>query len=307
MIPPPLRDGCLYIDNSSMELFTTCPRQAYYYIIRKRELNKDKIALDFGTAFHAVLEHLYKTYGTAYRSAAENGAVLQFAASQVLNTPEDDYRTIGYLVEAVQQYLLQYPAEVFSIAQVNTAPAVELPFAMPLGTVDTHSWGKVTIIWTGKIDLIYRTSSGFGFIDHKTTSMMGPQYFHEFEFAHQMYGYTAATEFITGAKVSEFTINALGCRKPSRTGNKFEFVRHSVSIQRDLLDEWHTDTLSLVSDFLAHCERGYFPKATKWCMAKYGACQYRAVCSLSPDQRDLALSTSEYKDVTWSPLKEKQV
>jgi len=307
-IAPPLVDGCFYIDNSSMELFTTCPRQAYYYIIRRLELNRSKVALDFGGAFHNVLEFTYKNFKHSYRSAADNAQILQFTALQSYPVPEDDYRTTSYLLDAVSKYLNDYPAEAFEIATLpNGQPAVEVPFAMPIGTVETASWGKVTVIWTGKIDLIYRSRTRLGIMDHKTTSMMGPQFFTEFEIAHQMYGYNAAAEFIMGEECGEITINGLGCRKPTvkGKGEKFEFNRHIIPTTRPLLDEWHTDSLALVSDFLSHCERGYFPKATKWCMGKYGACQFRQVCTLNPANRELALSTSEFKPVTWNPLEKK--
>lgn len=302
-IQPPLKDGVFYIDNSSMELFTTCPRQAYYYIIRRLELNKSKIALDFGGAFHSVLEYLYKKYGNSYRTVADNTDIITYASKQVLNTPEGDHRTTGYLVEAVSKYLNDHPAEVWApMTLPNGEPAVEVPFAMPIGTVDTASFGSITIVWTGKIDLAYRSNGRIGLLDHKTTSMMGPGFFTEFEFSHQMYGYAAALEYIFGEPCDEITINGLGCRKPTRTGKMHEYARHTIPINRALLDEWHTDSLALVSDFFGHCERGYFPKATKWCVGKYGACQFRAVCSLAPAHRELALSTSEFRPVTWDPL-----
>lgn len=305
-IPPPLRDNVLYIDNSSMELFTTCPRQAYYYIIRRLELNRDKIALDFGGALHKVLEYLYRTYGNNYRSNSDNADVIKFAQRIELRTPEDDYRTNAYLVDAVVEYLTKHPAEVFTLLSEPSQPskpAVELPFAMPIGEIETELWGKVIIIWTGRIDLPYRSQNRLGIMDHKSTSMMGPQFFTEFEIAHQMYGYVAATEYIFGEQVSEVTINALGCRKPTKSGQRYEFERHIIPVTRPLLDEWHDDSMAIVSDFLAHCARGYFPKHTKWCIGKYGPCQFRAVCSLNPEHRELALSTSEYRTVTWDPLK----
>ena len=302
-IPPPLKDGVFYIDNSSMELFTTCPRQAYLYIIRRLELNRSRIALDFGGAFHNALEYLYKKYGNTYRSIAENTDVIQYTATLPLATPEDDYRTSSYLVDGISKYLNDHPAEVWvPMTLPNGQPAVEIPFAMPIGTVDTASFGTITIVWTGKIDLAYKSDGRLGLMDHKTTSMMGPGFFSEFEIAHQMYGYAAALEYIFNEPCAEITINGLGCRKPTKTGVKFEFLRHSIPINRALLDEWHVDSLALVSDFFAHCERGYFPKATKWCVAKYGSCQYRAVCSLAPEHRELALSTSEFRPVTWDPL-----
>lgn len=293
----------LYIDNSSMELFTTCSRQAEYYLVRKVELNRDCIALSFGEAFHDVLRFIYTEFGTAYRNTEQNSRIVAYAANLVLPTPEDDYRTTSYLVSAVLKYLSTYPAEPYTIATMPSGiKAVEVPFMFPLGVIVSPIYGRITVMWTGRIDLVYRSGHKLGIIDHKTTSMLGPQFFAEFEIAHQMYGYAAACEYIFGETVHEITINALGCRKPTRTGVQYEFTRSIIPITRALLDEWHRDSLALVSDFISHAERGYFPKCTKWCINKYGPCQYRGVCTLDPAMRESALSTSEFKPVTWNPL-----
>lgn len=299
----PLLDGVLYIDNSSMELFTTCPRQAYYNLIRKREINKDRIALSFGESFHAVLDYLYRKYGTAYRSQADNADVLRYAATRELHPPEDDHRTTSYLVSAVAKYLTDYPAEPWELVTLPSgAPAVEVPFMYPLGTIESKVFGPIKIVWTGRIDLMYRSRGKLGIMDHKTTSMMGTQFFAEFEISHQFYGYTAASEYILGEPVSEVAINGLGCRKPTRTGTALEFQRHIIPISRPLVDEWHHDCLTIVANYISYAETGYFPKHTKWCVGKYGPCQYRSICTLDPAHRDIALSTSEYRDVTWNPL-----
>lgn len=306
--PIPLRlvDGCLYIDNSSTELLTTCRRQAYYNIVRKLELNREGSALAFGEAFHTVLEHLYRTHGTGYRDAAANADIIRYASARVLNPPIDDYRTTPYLVDAIGTYLTQYPGEGFSIARMPSGePAIELPFAMPLGTISSSVYGPIRVIWTGKIDMVYDSQSRLGVMDHKTTSMMGPQFFAEFEFAHQMYGYVAATEYILGRQVDEICINGLGCRKPTRTGQKFEFSRHLIPVSRAHLAEWHVDCMAILSSFVADCESGYLPKMTKWCINKYGGCQYRGVCAVAPEHRESVLSTSEFRPVTWTPLRPK--
>lgn len=306
MLPPihlPLVDGVLYIDNSSMELFTTCPRQAYYYVIRKLELNRSRIALDFGDRFHFLLETLYKRHGSSYRTGEDNANLLALAQQQILPTPEDDYRTTGYLVQAFETYLAQYPAERFDIAITPSGePAIEIPFMFPLGTIQSGMFGPITVVWTGKIDMGYRSSGRLGIMDHKSTSMMGPQFFAEFEIAHQMYGYTAAAEHIFGEPVHEICINGLGCRKPTRTGKTFEFSRHIIPVNRDLLAEWHDDCLYAVKNFIQCAEEGYFPKFTKWCVSKYGPCQYRGVCTQSPQHRESTLATNEFRPVVWDPL-----
>lgn len=311
-IMPPLKDGVLYIDNSGMELFSTCKRQMYYNQIRRIELNKTKIALDFGSAFHHVLEHLYKTHGTSYRGQEQNQEVIKFAQLgqfmesgelRTLATPEDDYRTVPYLVQGVSKYLSDYPAEPFSIVTMPSGqPGIEVPFAFPLGKVVSTVFGTITVVWTGRLDLVYRLDGRLGIQDHKTTSMMGPQFFAEFDIAHQFYGYAAALEYILGEPVSEVMINGLGCRKPTRTGIQFEYNRHYIPINRSLLDEWHRDSLALVTDYIRSCELGYFPKQTKWCIGKYGSCQYRGLCTLPPDHRESAINTSEFRAMTWNPL-----
>lgn len=304
-LPLPLVDGVLYIDNTCMELFNTCPRQAYYYKVLKKELNKSRIALDFGKAFHEVLDYLYRKYGTSYRNAEANSDILRYAQSLHLDTPDDDYRSNAYLVGAVSKYLSDYPAESFSLATApDGKPAIEIPFARPLGIINSPVFGRVVVVWTGRIDLVYRQPGRLGIIDHKTTSMMGPQYFAEFDLSNQFYGYAEAAEFIFGEQISEVTVNGLGCRKPSvkGTGKQYEFARHIVPISRSLLAEWKLDALAAITSFIRCAEDGYFPKYTKWCVNKYGPCQYRAICTLNPEHREAALSTSEYRDVLWNPL-----
>lgn len=303
-LPLPLVDGCLYIDNTSLETFTTCPRQSQYYILQRKELNRDRIALSFGEAFHDVLREMYTRFGVSYRSASDNAAVLAYAQTRQLTPPIDDYRTTSYLVTGVDKYLAQYPAEPFTIASMpDGTPGIEIPFTFPLGVIDSPIYGRITIIWTGKIDLVYRSNGRLGLMDHKTTSIMGASYFTEFEIAHQFYGYAAALEYILHEPVGEICVNGLGCRKPTRTGVPYEFSRHVIPVSRALLNEWHDDTLAILRTFISHAEHGYFPKHTKWCVAKYGACQFRALCTLDPEMRPHALNTSEFKAVTWSPLK----
>lgn len=307
-IQPPLKDGVLEIDNTALEQFSTCRRQAYYYLIRRIESNRSKIALDFGGAFHKVLEFMYKTYGPSYRNKLDNDAILQYAQSipPWENPNGDDYRTVPYLVQGVSNYLNSYPAEPFSFATLPSGQVgIEVPFIFPIAKIESPVFGTIPVMWKGVMDVLYRRDGLLGVCDHKTTSIMGPQFMAEFEISHQFYGYVAAAEYITGEKVSEIMVNGIGCRKPTikGTGKTFENQRGLIAVNRSLLAEWHNDTLALITDFIACCEQGYFPKQTKWCVGKYGACQYRSLCTLSPEHRESAINTSEFRPVVWDPLK----
>lgn len=322
-IPIPLIDGdTLLIDNSSLETFITCPRSAQYMVCLKRKPSGDRSALRFGQIIHKALEVRYRSAAPMLaQTPAIEGAMLAVLAQEFANwqPPEDDFRTHSFAVELINRYGIQYPFESFDILRFpDGRPFVEVPFALPLGEIEIDDTllvkdvatnttaprhvAKIKIIWTGKIDLGYKSNGRNYLMDHKTTSMMGPSFFAEFELSHQMHGYHWAAEALMNEPFEGFTINALATRRPTKTGKALEFERKVFTTSRPHLDEWQQDCLHIVSDFLEMVRRGYLPKHTKWCVGKYGLCQYHKVCSLSPSHRDLMLGSGEYTDVTWSPL-----
>lgn len=167
----------------------------------------------------------------------------------------------------------------------------------------THVYiGTVYVLWTGRIDLIVRMDGLLWIMDHKTTQMMGPQFFEDFVLSNQTVGYAWAGQQIIQEPIAGFVLNALCVRKPTKTGTATEFERRRFLYEQEQLDEWHENTLVLVSDFLHHLARGYFPMETKWCFGKYGRCQYHSVCTQPKKDRELALGSSDFRNVTWSPL-----
>lgn len=322
-LPIPLLDDCFFIDNSSMEYQVTCPRSAEYYILRRRELNRTRSALEFGKIIHKALEARYLR-GTGVITPE----IFQAMLSQVdegfktFTPDENDFRNYDIAISALQKYSVDYAFEPFQVwKDADGKPAVELPFAFPLGTIEaqrellvkdgvtgtvsTRYVGTITVVWKGKIDLIYTMNNMLYGLDHKTTSIMGPQFFQEFELSHQVHGYSWAIRQLTGKLPSGFTINGLGIRKPTKSGKALEFIRHTIPIFSGLVAEWEKDSIHIVSDFIEMASRGYMPKHTKWCQGKYGACQYKQVCLLpDPSHREIALGSNEYRDVTWDPLKE---
>lgn len=319
----PLVDGdTLFIDNSTLETFTTCARQAMYFAGLKRQGNGERVALKFGGIAHKVLEARYRAATSMYAQSPEVERVMVATAEKEYATwqpPMDDFRNYSCMIELIQRYGLEYPFENFDIVKTPAGvPMVEVPFALKLGTltidadlpvrqsdgqISVRHVGTINLVWTGKIDIGAQLDNRLYIWDHKTTSVMGPSYFKEFDLSHAMIGYSWATEQILGRPVYGYVINAIGVRKPTKTGKAFEFVRQTYVLDRWKVDEWVTDTLHLVADFVENIRRGYAPKCTKWCFGKYGECQFFRVCSLPPEQREFMLyQTTEFGDVTWSPL-----
>jgi hypothetical protein len=310
------QEATFFIDNSSTERFDTCARSAEYYLSRRREGNREKPALKFGGIIHKILQH---RYNFLHKSAAELAPELIEVASKEFEKytpPDGDYRNFAMAVDVINQYVLQYNYEPFEILTLDGKLANEVPFAVPLATIDLNStlaiWDgpsvievpitKLHIVWKGKIDLILKRESRIYGMDHKTTSMMGAAYFQDFVISGQIYGYSWAIRKLTNIIPAGYIMNALGVRLPTKTGKKLEFSRFTVMIYSDLIDEWERDTTHKIVDFIEMARRGYMPKQTKWCAGKYGTCEYHGVCTMVPSMRDVALSTNEFKDVTWDPL-----
>lgn len=319
MTPLPLIDDALFIDNSSLERFTTCPRSAEYYLCRKRESSDDRIALQFGKNIHTILEARYKHNPNVDTSTSD---LMLAAARDAFSTwkfdDAEEFRNFSTACTFIEKYNTHYPLEGFEFLRLPSGqPAIEVPFAVPLGELEVDAvvsvrsqTGDITerhlstlkVIWTGRIDLILRREGRIFIMDHKTTSMMGPQYFKEFDLSSQVYGYLWAASTLLQQPVAGFIVNAMAFRKPTPKGKPYEFQRYPIPADDSLLKEWQVDTMHIVSDFVEMAKRAYFPKHTKWCVGKYGPCPYLPICSLPPHQRDLMLMSGNYKTVEWNPL-----
>ena len=329
MHPLPLIDDALFIDNSSLERFTTCPRSAQYYICNKRESSDERIALSFGKAIHKILEARYKHNPNVVTkipgvTSVSTEELMLSAAKDAFATWSDEnpeeFRNFSTAVTFIEKYNTHYPMEGFEILQLPSGgPAIEVPFAVPLGalqidgdlavrspdgTVAVRHFDTLKIVWTGRIDLIIiKRGDSIFLVDHKTTSMMGPQYFKEFDLSSQVYGYLWAASRLLGKPIAGFLVNAMAFRKPTPKGKPYEFQRYPVPADDGLVAEWAVDTMHIVSDFVEMAKRGYMPKHTKWCVGKYGLCPYVPICGLPPSQsRELLLMSGNYKTVQWNPL-----
>lgn len=306
-----------FIDNSSTERIDTCARSAEFYLSRRKEANADKPALTFGKILHKCLEYRYRNLHKSTIECVDSMINIAQAEFSKYTPPDGDYRNFAMAVDAIRHYADTYPFEPFELCTINSAPAVEIPFAVPLCTIEINHdmayWDNgevkvshvkhIHVMWKGKIDIALRLSGRLYGMDHKSTSMMGPSYFSDFILSGQIYGYSWALEKILGELPYGFLINALGIRAPTKTGKKLEYSRYTVLIQRELIDEWYLDTTHKLADFFEMARRGYFPKQTKWCASKFGMCEYHAVCTLTGSMRETMLTTNMYKNVTWDPLK----
>jgi hypothetical protein len=305
LIPLGNDDYELHVDNTSKELFETCARAAQYYSVLRREGATERAALFRGSVVHEAL-------GIRKRATTPDFEKEQIAHILVRYLDRDfgpdEWRTAEHAVDTIMLYNKQWPiaSEPYKLLEGTT----ELPFKILLGkaelnaTVTTYTGTffvrYVYVYWTGIIDAII----DYGQIlvmDHKTTSVLGPSFFDDFVLSSQMNGYVWSAKKL-GYPAEGLLLDAIAGRKPTKTGVAHEYQRDRKFYEQAHLDEWERDTFTLITDFLEHLCRGYFPKSPKWCFGKYGRCQYWDVCTQLPDRRNDLLQSDLYKPVTWSPI-----
>jgi hypothetical protein len=319
-VPDSPDDYILKLDNSTMEVFQTCPRSAFYYCISRRT-RVGRAALIFGGGIHAALEHMYTTSFADLRESKL--ACLHYMEAQDFN-PGNDWRTPELALITLEQYFNYYSLmDNIKPLIINGKPFVEQSFDLEIGEFSindtlpfTYSQlgipsptpdervkiNKLHLHWTGKIDILGYIGDTINVIDHKTTSMGGDTFFNDFTLSQQTIGYAWAAQHIINQPVNNFTVNALIIRKPTKTGKGTEFDRRTCFYPPAFLEEWQRDIYAACESFVFSMLHNSFPKHTKWCMGKYGACQFHPVCSSLPSGRDFVLSTDQYANVTWSPL-----
>lgn len=329
MKPLPLIGNCLFIDNSMLEVFSSCPRASEYSFLEKRIIASNKTALNFGTAIHKALETRY-LIAKAAKPTDELFNLQTKAIEQSLienPTAEDDHRNLNWCVDIIKKYNEIYHTEPFNLLIDKDGKAlVELPFALPLfewsgfvevppdatGLQPIHQ--TIKVIYTGKIDLPCEWNSEIWIIDNKTASSLGDRYFKGAGMSAQLHGYCWAFEELTKRKVSGFCVNAIRTSAiPVKPKNGIDaWWRETLQRQRFYSTpedrvEWKANAIAMVKTFLYYYQQSYFPKHNFYLDGhgiRCGNCQYYGVCSYPQDKRQMILNSNEYTDNKWSPLKQ---
>lgn len=155
----------LVIDNSSLEVFTTCPRSAFYKLVLRREAHARNAALTFGGAIHEGLEKfLVRQYWEGLQSnpgadEVENQAILRFFTENP--APLDEYRTVTNALAVLAAYRerANMPDYSWEIQSDSSGPIIERAFELPLGVVEVSDYipmpwfnrDKNQILWLNEV------------------------------------------------------------------------------------------------------------------------------------------------------------
>lgn len=317
-------DYLLEIDNSSFESFQTCDRLSFYKLILGRTPLR-RYALTYGGIIHKFLEHFYSAK-LAQTSFDLEAALVECEALFTEDPPPDgEWRTYDKFDRMMRKYVHKYTNEdtfeVLSVEKPFAVPIAEFPINQYLpyprtllvkeavAEVETEKRffvRRIYVSWTGVIDLRVLENGQKWVVDHKTTSIEGPQFWQQFELSQQLIGYTWAAEKIDNDTYHGAIVNAIYDRPDTKSGKgraeENPLLRRHIYYKRHLIDQWQENTRQLLEDFIHDLTTQRFPMKTTWCVGKYGVCPFNIVCTLPEELRPGMLATDQFTTNVWNPL-----
>lgn len=251
-------------DNTRMNDFNKCPR--WYWIRHVKGLKPRGVngALQFGSLLHSGLAVWYKTKDA-------NKALAAIEEAPYIEVP-GDYRTLGQALLTLERYLEHYGNDEQFKVILN-----ETPFNLEDG--EGFRWG-------GRLDLGVLWNGGVWIADHKSTSMGGPTWWYQFDYAPQIAGYCWAGSKLHGAPIRGAIINRIVVRK----SGTYEFERRFFLFPDWKIREWRETRINDYHRLARAYEENEFPPNHYACHGKYGRCPAFDVCNSPPKARPRLLN-----------------
>lgn len=326
------KDGLQFAwDSTSIKLAETCHYKYYLKMIEGWQPRRKSVHLLFGGWYATALEHYYK-----YRAGGNtsNRALCQVVLEALVATwiiPKCDVchgrgsietanidwigkdcdkcsgtgklkdqgapwvsdhptKTRENLIRTIIWYVDQFENEAIEVVRLSDGrPAVEYSFALP---VDND------IVFCGHIDRLVTYAGSYYISDQKTTGgTIGSYYFEGFTPDTQVSMYVFAGKMIYDLPVSGMIIDA------AQIAVGFtRFERGYAFRSEGQLTEWYHNTLGHIAEIQEATRKGVFKQRDTSC-GLYGGCEFRNICSRSPEVRGKFLEGDFERGPIWDPLK----
>jgi hypothetical protein len=286
------KDGAQYVwDSTSLKMADACPRYYQYKMIFGWDNPSKSFHLTFGMHYATALEHYHKHRALGADSAEALELIVQEALENTWNHSElgepgpwnsgHHLKNRENLIRSIIWYIDQFEdEEIKTVILEDGKPAVEHSFTLP---VDDG------LYLAGHLDRLVLYSSENYVMDQKTTgSTLGMYYFNQFSPDMQMSLYTFAGKAIFGIPVKGVIIDA------AQVAVGFTRFERGFTFRTEAqLTEWYDNTMQTLEN--------HFPMRLSSC-GNYGGCEFRGVCSRSPDVRKNFLAADFKPGWVWDPL-----
>ena len=293
-------------DFTTLDHLATCPRKAYYRMIRHWTPESPAPALVNGLAWHSALETVYLNNKLPLKDMHVLGvnAFVETWDSFGLSRTDFYPRGPGRAMEVLEKYLGRFGGE---IAETEVL-GVELPFKVPLNEDASTFYG-------GRFDALVRLPQlkGVVVLEHKTTSSIATSFMNQFTPNAQVDGYLHGLYMLHGTDSYGVIINGCLFQK-----TKVDFARIPVIKQFNQLDQWMWEVKDKVIEYQFEVERleeqrgstqrhgmvlTSFPRRTNSCH-HYGGCAYRDLCRAKTNPELWDEPPQGFIEDKWNPYKE---
>lgn len=318
-------------DNTRLSAFRNCPRAFYWRHIRHLDPTSHKIALIFGSSWHAAMDTIWPllTQKAGQRMTVADMAEAAFAGFMRKWEAEgepgmDFFKGLHPKSDEAKRYTPRNPMVALemlyayadmrqTLAGRMTLLEVEKPFAVPLDPA------RPNLFYVGRFDKVVEFEGRVYILEHKTTSAYGtqtglrPSYVNSFSPNSQVDGYLFAAHSIYGKKVKAVWVDAALVHK--EVHDVFKFI--PVERQFEHLDAWLWETLYWQRQVEANSQAvpssgnagpymTAFPKNTQSCFQFGSDCTYIDLCKMIPNPAALAKDWAPegFNILPWEPFKE---
>jgi hypothetical protein len=293
----------LGIDSTSLGAFKKCPRYYQYTIVEGWQPKELSVHLHFGILLHSALERYdhAKAEGKGHEDARD--VMLDWALKETWNSElgrpwisGDNIKNRISLLRTIIWYVEHFGENdsLSTVLLTNGKPAVEVSFRFDTGLVYESTGEKILLC--GHIDRIADLNGDHYVSDRKTTKYgLDPRFFSGFTPDNQFSIYTIAGGVALGKKTKGLILDGI------QIGVNFtRFARNIVPRPEGVLEEWIKDFGFWARQMETCALEGYWPMNDKGCHM-YAGCEFRDICSRSPETRQQWLNSNFTKRV-WDPL-----
>lgn len=294
------RNGVQYVwDSTSLKMADACPRYYQYKMIDGWHSERTGFHLRFGMHYATALEHYHKHKALGLSTDEALSDVVFEALCDTWDRAEDGTSapwTSGHhlknrenLIRSIVWYIDQFANEdIKTVILASGLPAVEHSFTLPIDD---------GLYLAGHLDRLCTFASDNYVMDQKTTgATLGAYYFNQYSPDMQMSLYTFAGKAIFGIPVKGVIIDA------AQIAVGFTRFERGFTFRTEAqLTEWYDNTMELIELTQAQTRENHFPMRLSSC-GNYGGCEFRGVCSRSPDVRKNFLAADFKPGWVWDPL-----
>lgn len=290
-------------DNTSLNLFKTCPKKYYYSIIVGRQSPDESVHLTFGILYHEAHRHFQRLLleGVSREDAIKRTVrlLLKWTWDEAKQRPtliEDPYKNRLTLIRSFIWHCDKYIDDnLETMILPDNRPALEISFRF-LSAHKTYSTSENYII-CGHMDRVVKTSGIYLIQDYKTTkyNVDSSDFFSFYSPDNQVSTYAFGGRVVYELPTQGVMIDAAQVQVG---GTRFR--RSPIQRSEAQLTEWYNELAYWLSTAESCALNNYWPMNETAC-GMYGGCPFRAVCGKDPSTRDIWLRPFRTRE--WDPLK----